>query len=57
MRRKAKTETGAVSKPTGALSPDEVAHWLKEFGGLPSPSTDSDYPFPPGYGDDVAEEG
>jgi predicted RNA-binding protein with PIN domain len=55
-RRMVKKETIAASKPTGALSPDEVAYWLKEFGDSPSPTPESDNPFPAGYGDDVAEE-
>jgi predicted RNA-binding protein with PIN domain len=46
----------SAAKPTGLLSPDEVAHWLKEFGDSPSPTSDADNPFPPGYGDDLIDE-
>jgi predicted RNA-binding protein with PIN domain len=56
-RRKRDTEKGASAKPTRALSPAELAYWLKEFGDAPSPAPDADNPFPPGYGDDVANEG
>ena len=55
-------------KPTGNLSPDEVAYWTRQF---ESPSADAETeitpaqprvaddvanPFPPGYGEDLLEE-
>jgi predicted RNA-binding protein with PIN domain len=55
-RRNRNTEKGVSAKPTGALSPDELAYWLNEFGDSPSPGPDADNPFPPGYGDDIADE-
>jgi predicted RNA-binding protein with PIN domain len=54
---------GGTSKPAGPPSEVEVQFWLRQFG-LEEPSADGpvaggalpDSPFPPGYGDDVAED-
>jgi predicted RNA-binding protein with PIN domain len=54
-RKNDATANETALKPAGTLSPDEVAYWLKEFGDVPSPASEADNPFPPGYGDDVAE--
>jgi len=59
------------TKPAGKLSPDEVAYWMDQFdeapadppeeaapqrGGENMPLDDMNYPFPPGYGDDLLDE-
>jgi predicted RNA-binding protein with PIN domain len=46
----------AAAKPSGQLTADELKYWLREFGESTAPSDDLENPFPPGYGDDVAEE-
>jgi predicted RNA-binding protein with PIN domain len=58
-------QNDASLKPTGTLSPGEVAHWLAAFGDAPDgPQTGFKTPaaedkldgiFPPGYGDDLEE--
>jgi hypothetical protein len=55
LRRRA-TADDAVAKPRGNPTPDEVGHWLKEFGDGENRSEPSNSPFPPGYADDVADE-
>jgi hypothetical protein len=54
-----------TSSRNATLAADEVAYWIKAFGGRPesAPSAaksraagvDADSPFPPGYGEDVLE--
>jgi hypothetical protein len=59
MRASQKTESSA--KP-GAPTPDELNYWLNQFG-EPSKSEEKSQaeeppsPFPPGYADDVIDEG
>lgn len=55
-RKKGAIDRDSGAKPTGILSPDEVAYWLREFGDAPPAEASSDNPFPPGYGDDVVDE-
>jgi hypothetical protein len=56
-------------KPTGELTPDEVAYWTKQFAAPPTqtksnsqkkkrsqPADDLADPFPPGYGDDLLDQ-
>jgi predicted RNA-binding protein with PIN domain len=45
----------AVAKPDVQPTADEVAHWLRQFGEIPTGEESSD-PFPPGYGEDIREE-
>jgi hypothetical protein len=45
----------AAAKPSGKPTPEELAHWLQEFGDPPTPAGDSESPFPPGYADDLDE--
>jgi uncharacterized protein len=42
-------------KPDQPVSPEELAHWLREFNGEFGAIDEPESPFPPGYGDDVAE--
>lgn len=51
------TSKDAAAKPTGALSPDELAYWLKEFGDVPNIPSDAESLFPPGYAEDIENEG
>ena len=46
----------SAAKPSGQPTPDELAHWLHEFGEPPAPAADSESPFPPGYADDLEED-
>lgn len=55
LRKRDAVAKESVGKPSGSLSPDEVAHWLREFGESPNPVVDADNPFPQGYGDDLTE--
>jgi predicted RNA-binding protein with PIN domain len=55
-RQREASANEASSKPAGSLSPDEVTHWLREFGQTPSASEDTDSPFPRGYGEDLIDE-
>lgn len=55
---------GGSAKPSDPPSEVEVRFWLRQFGleepavgGPPCGEPSPDSPFPPGYGDDVAEEG
>jgi uncharacterized protein len=54
-KRERSSEEGAA-KPSVKPSPDETAHWMREFGDTPSASTESESPFPPGYAEDVDED-
>lgn len=51
-QQKSQAEENAA-KPAGKLPPDELAYWLREFGGSATENTDAESPFPPGYGDDI----
>jgi uncharacterized protein len=44
-----------LTKPSAALSPDELNYWLRQFGEMPA-AEDSSSPFPPGSGDDIKDE-
>ncbi len=61
-RKRRATSKDATAKPTGALSPDELAYWLKEFGDVPTVpdaptvAPDVESIFPPGYAEDVEKE-
>lgn len=61
-RRKSEARADEVAKPAGTLPPDELAYWLNQFGDTPSapnkplPMEELESPFPPGYGDDLADE-
>jgi hypothetical protein len=46
----------AVAKPSEKPTPDEVGHWLKEFGGAATGRESPKSPFPPGYADDLVDE-
>jgi uncharacterized protein len=46
----------ADAKPAGEITADELNYWLGEFGENSVETSDLDNPFPPGYGDDVAEQ-
>ncbi len=52
-RKRRATANEAAAKPTGNLTSDELNYWLREFGETPSPPSESNNPFPPGYGDDL----
>lgn len=54
-RNRSRSADDGAAKPSGKPSSDETAHWLREFGDLPSGSTESESPFPPGYGNDLDE--
>ena len=48
----------AAAKPSGDLTADELNYWLREFGGTAGPNkVESDSPFPPGYADDLRDDG
>jgi predicted RNA-binding protein with PIN domain len=55
-RRKRATKGDAVAKPVGAPTKEELAYWLKEFGGTETAKPEFDSPFPPGYGEDIEDE-
>lgn len=55
-RKRQATSKDSTAKPTGALSPDELAYWLKEFGDVRNIPPDAENIFPPGYADDVERE-
>jgi predicted RNA-binding protein with PIN domain len=42
------------AKPSGEVTPDEVAYWTDEF--ADAPPDEPANPFPPGYAEDVSEE-
>jgi uncharacterized protein len=44
------------AKPRGKPGPEELGHWVREFGGDTSKTEDAESPFPPGYADDLLEE-
>jgi predicted RNA-binding protein with PIN domain len=44
------------TKTGGKPGPDELGHWIREFGGDTSQAGESEDPFPPGYADDLLEE-
>jgi predicted RNA-binding protein with PIN domain len=54
-KRRPRGDDGSA-KPSGELSADELKYWLREFSDSTLAGDESDNPFPPGYGDDVAEE-
>jgi predicted RNA-binding protein with PIN domain len=54
--RRRGADDNAIAKPSGKPTPDEVGHWLKEFGDGETRSEPSNSPFPPGYADDVVDE-
>jgi predicted RNA-binding protein with PIN domain len=54
--RRQRAADDAVAKPGGPPTPDEVGHWLKEFGGAATNGEPSNSPFPPGYADDLVDE-
>lgn len=55
-RKRAKNAEDNTAKPSGIPSPDETAHWLREFGDTPGGSTEPESPFPPGYADDIDDD-
>jgi len=46
------------AKPSVPLLEEEVAYWLRQFGGEPAPEEAADLadPFPPGYAEDLLDE-
>lgn len=56
-QRAAKSESASAEvKPSGDLSPEQLAYWLSKFDD-PTPSeSDPGNLFPPGYGEDLEEE-
>jgi uncharacterized protein len=55
-RKRDRPPDDAAAKPSGKPTPDELAHWLHEFGNPPSPGGESESPFPPGYADELDED-
>jgi len=53
-RQKTAAADEATSKPTATPSED-VNYWVERFGSSTGADAESDDPFPPGYGDDVAD--
>lgn len=56
IRRREQAAEDVIAKPNGPPTPDEIGHWLKEFGGTPANSEPSNNPFPTGYADDLLDE-
>jgi predicted RNA-binding protein with PIN domain len=62
-RRRHRPASEAPARNVGPLSEEEVAFWLQEFAEPLKPEppsekpTDLENPFPPGYGEDLLEEG
>jgi hypothetical protein len=54
-KRAANEKNEAVAKPSGSPTTEELAYWLKEFGGTQAAKPEIDSPFPPGYGEDIEE--
>jgi len=44
------------AKPGGELTADELQYWLGEFGESDAARDEPENPFPPGYGDDIADQ-
>lgn len=55
-KRRKKKKSIDDAKPSGKPTPDELGHWVREFGGDPTPKDGPENPFPPGYGDDLLKE-
>jgi predicted RNA-binding protein with PIN domain len=54
--RRERAAEDALAKPNGPPTPDEISHWLREFGGAPTNNEPSNNPFPQGYADDLVDD-
>ncbi len=47
----------AEAKPSGELSPEQLAYWISKFDDQTPSQSDDGNSFPPGYGEDLLDDG